>query len=843
MPRPRSKSELSGTDTLIMEREPETTMALGDPLFVNECRIELPVNDIIDEIQFERFLILDVIYGDLNKPPILSIADRLSSLSKSSAASTKTRSPSNTSNRATSTSASSRSRGGRGVAAAASSTLGTTEEIPYSSTNSALMDLSSKIPLAKLSALLERAASTQPSEPLNHLQLAFYMPFVQQWKLGAYSRGRLVNSFTLAPHEEQIVELYTWDRNRTGLESSMSFETDQSSQSSNTRRDTSDISSDLTRQSSFELTTDGKVGFQIGVVKADMTAEATAKVGLTEAEKSTRNAIVEATSQSSNNVRSSRNLNVTESHEYGKELRVTRTLKNPNTCHTLTIPFFEILANYHVKTSVRPDGIRLVVLIPSAVLSDLTRFDRASVRDHETSLRMALLDRSLDPGFAAARLLDSRERACALLCSGCDCPDQAPSSEASGTEWDIVAEASRKMSAAAQGYRNDPVTFPASLPGALLNDAQALRDLKRYIFLKIVSVVHPGLLEQIDAVAVPAASAPSQSQVRQLASIAASISGSMDKLRTNQTAGSAVYGEMYVAFLLTLGDPVAAWLSSNIVKANAGGSLDSGDDNGLLDETVAFIAANEAWLQKQAGDAAKNSKLVELARIERMERGVRLLETFGLEASSDAAERLDALLNHLNDSSNLDHYRFAVWNERGAGSDPFVQTLAMAGYIDPTPVGIVGEALAVPVRLDYNSQLRGFFDRSVSGLANQAPSDDKHYILPTGSLMAEGIVGACAACEPSVRQVEELALERTRLVNSWLEMEIKRLQARLASKPPILGPDRKREPAISIRLEEDKHSIGEELDENLEDAGEFLRKHFWKRGTRHSEQRPGDSGP
>ena len=45
-------------------------------------------------------------------------------------------------------------------------------------------------------------------------------------------------------------------------------------------------------------------------------------------------------------MRSSRTLKVVETRESGEETRVTRKLRNHNTCHTLTTTFFEILANY-----------------------------------------------------------------------------------------------------------------------------------------------------------------------------------------------------------------------------------------------------------------------------------------------------------------------------------------------------------------------------------------------------------------------------------------------------------------------------------------------------------------
>ena len=101
-----------------------------------------------------------------------------------------------------------------------------------------------------------------------------------------------------------------------------------------------------------------------------------AKTGLNDADKNSRQSITEATSRAATNVRSSRTLKVMETREAGEETRVTRKLRNQNTCHTLTTTFFEILGNYTVATYLRTEAIRLVLLLPSAELSKIGLFDR-----------------------------------------------------------------------------------------------------------------------------------------------------------------------------------------------------------------------------------------------------------------------------------------------------------------------------------------------------------------------------------------------------------------------------------------------------------------------------------
>ena len=106
-------------------------------------------------------------------------------------------------------------------------------------------------------------------------------------------------------------------------------------------------------------------------------------------------------------MRVSRTLKVVETREQGQESRTTRKLRNPNNCHTLTVAFSEILANYEVDTFVRADASRLVVLVDSEALGTISHFTAATLRQHETPLRLALMDRALADGFEAARFLGS----------------------------------------------------------------------------------------------------------------------------------------------------------------------------------------------------------------------------------------------------------------------------------------------------------------------------------------------------------------------------------------------------------------------------------------------------
>ncbi len=649
-----------------------------------------------------------------------------------------------------------------------------------------------------------RAGEKQDGNPvptgLDGMQMAIYMPFVQQWQLHGYSRGRVVNSFSLGPAEEQTVEVFTWDRLRSSLENSSSFDSEQTDESSGSRRDTTDVARDLTKQAGIEVTAGGKVGFKVGIVNVDATASTDAKASLNEAEKSTRALIVDATSRSTSKVRASRTLKVTESRESGREERVTRKLRNANTCHTLTVAFFEVLANYVVTTVVRADAVRLVVLIPSSELVAVSSFDRATVRLHESALRLALLDRTLAPGFAAAHLLESRDRACAVLCHQCTCSED--SAVPPTPEWDAVTAAARGMSTAAAKVAATKVDLRVTAvklvpPAAGMFYSEGLAEMRQYTFAKLLAAHGPRLIADVAGAGIgPAPAAVSVAQARTLAAAVAAVS--MATLQLDPAVSKSVFSDLANAFMLALPalglvDPLTGpYLASQLAAGKVSGDTSAFaqiTDEGLISAISAFSAAYGAWLAVKVAERAKDAQAKEMDRIAAEERSIRILESYGLRETADAQEQLDLLLAHLNDKRNTDHYTFAVWNERAGGANDVVTLLALAGFIDPTPVGVVGDALAVEIRLDREPGWGEFFHTSMADLLERVIPDVKHHILPTAALFAEAILGECDSCEDELHKTRDLTDDQLRLANELVRLEAKRLETRLAAAPPLLDKE------------------------------------------------------
>lgn len=730
---------LASTNTQVPPRaDAAVDIVLGKPWrptagvpgrLVDQCHIDLPSDDVVDRMEFERFFRLNAAYGDLMDKPAPTVINL--------------------------------------PPQPGSQTPAAPEEAPH--------------PL-----------------DIRSLPLAFHLPFTQTWKLEGYTRGRMVNSFALAPGEEQTVDVFTWDRTKSSLESTLSFEQEQSTEASSTRRDTSDVARDVARQNGFEMTTQGKVGFQVGVVNVDLKTDTVGKTSLNEAEKSTRNAIVEATSRATQKVRTSRTLKVSEARETGSEERVTRKLRNPNAHHTLTVAFFEILANYEITTRLDADSVRLVVLIPSAQLSGIGRFDGRLVRAHETTLRLALLDRALAGGFDAARLLDARDRACAVLCKGCDCDGAVV--DAGSPDWaalQVDATGAAKSVAEIQARH---LRFPLSIPLAEMGKAEGIADINAYLFAQSLKRNAPRLVQDIAGLGIDTSGAlpPSAAQIEAVHVMLATLPPeAVVKLRFDEAVASSVWGQIRDAILATLpsGDPISFAINYGIackraddIKNKCGGFM-SFDDAGLVGRANAFASHYDTWAKNREAARQADDKKAELARIAKEEREARVLEAFGLRETADAQERLQALLDHLNDDRNLDHYRFAVWNERAGSTDDAVMGMALQGLVDPTPVGIVGDRLAVPVRPQADSVLAGFVERTLADLRPQLQAQVQRHLLPTAALHCEAIVGDCSCSEAQALAREQLQTWRLAIDNQAAALEVQRLAARLAAVPPMLDRD------------------------------------------------------
>jgi hypothetical protein len=689
-------------------------------------------------------------------------------------------------------------------------------------------------------------------------QLGLYLPFEQSWALQGYTRGRMVKSFSLAPGEEQTVEIYTWDRQKSALESTSTAEAEQTTEAAGTRRDALDVSQDVARQTGFQMSTGGKVGFSVAkVVNVDMNQSINATTNTNDHAATASHSIAEATTRASGKVRSSRTVKVTESREFGSEERVTRKLRNTNGFHTLNVPFFEILANYRVTTAMRTNEVKLVVLMPDPLQAKAQpqdrRFGRGSVRQHERALRLALLDRELEPGFDAARMLDAYDRSCNVLCNSCPCPDD-PSWQA--PNWRRLLNCGKELALAWQGgaawkeMNTDELNAAAAwlaldevhgvvdkltpphpdhdgfvnrvsdamkddlrtrlIQGRYSNDGQARTYIKSHLF-RLALRTRGGDLQDAMRMALgdPAhAMTEAKADVLGLA-LSGLAAADLQALSSDAVVAATVHGIIEAAFrtlapVIGRLDPLGMLAAAGVAKMLADRVMGVADDFadydllGLTPMLKLFGKVYPEWVKELAADDAAKQAAAEQVRTDRKERAARVLAAFGLREIVDKQERLDALLGHLNDDANIDHYRFAIASERknlfAANEDAL--KLVAAGVLEALPVGSLGDRFAVPVRLPAGSRFETTFNAIRDALANWVSPDEREHILPTAALYSEAIVGQCNAAEPEALERHRLDMQRHDIDNELQSLEAARLRARLEARPALLD----RDPAQPTRI-------------------------------------------
>lgn len=458
-----------------------------------------------------------------------------------------------------------------------------------------------------------------------------------------------------------------------------------------------------------------------------------------------------------------------------------------------------------LDTDGKPD-VRLVALISGTVPQDLVSFDREDLRKNEKELRLALLDRELEPGFAAGRLLAARDHACTILCTGCECATAPTVTES--PEWIEIVKSLDGIADIIDRLRRRQTFFRALIFAAEAGIADGVADIKRYLFNKSLAKNAPRLVVDLAGIGFVKAVEPSAAQVMAFRRVLAVLpDDARARLNYDIDISNQVWADIRAFIMATLpcGDPLSALACLGIASFRADKikekveRLAVYDDEGLTSKLSMFTHFYDAWFKLQQATQQANADLAKEAKIAKEEREIRILESFGLRETADAEERLEALLAHIN--NNLDHYRFAILNQRAGAINSDLIAFARSGAVDPTPVGVVGNKLAVPVRLYPATKLRTYFEESIADLRGRIEVDESCHILPTPALYSEAIVGQCNGCEEYVEKSRSLDLRQRAAIAEQAEQEAERYAARLKATPAILDNPNPSTESVSVRLE------------------------------------------
>jgi hypothetical protein len=629
--------------------------------------------------------------------------------------------------------------------------------------------------------------------------IGLYLPWTQTWRLKGYSRGSLVHSLTLAPQEETTIELFTWDRRKRSVEQSSTFESDQSIEQTDTTKDVMDVVRELSNSSEFKIEGHAKVNVKYAAVEAEIgtSADYTSKLNAT-ARRSTSH-LQESTQKAAARIRVSRQTRISEASETGTEERVTRKVRNANMCRTLTLNYFEVLAHYTVTTAFTQDEAQVCFFVPFPPSLRYKTFSETDLRVHERALRGALLDLELADGFQAARSAYARRWAMQHVCDAPTCHQEHDSTNGSGGEDEnedpsrkAVEDAVKRVIACARLLNNArvrPLVYTCEVDGSPATPAEIL-DVQRWCWWKLLALDYGTVHDQLQQLAIagtvasfdapegvvppPPIYVPDISTDEKIEMLTQIIETAppgtlqmIDPGEPSDTATNHVRNEVF-PLLKELGSRGDATFNSLV----AGNAFDP-DDAGLVAALMNFQAELKSYraaTDASLGASGDMSALRVAQRQAELDADSDLVRSaFPLGESALSAERVDALLTHLNEHKS--HYRYALLQGMPIGDQ--MQELAQVGVptdlVEPRILGMVTggvggiDLLAVPINTALEpawKKVRNvFIDKNAELVALTATQTTR---MPTPGVSMEARLGDCDACEPFIKTSREIELEQRR---------------------------------------------------------------------------------
>ncbi len=682
------------------------------------------------------------------------------------------------------------------------------------------------VDLERMRAQLRRALGAE-------LELVLHLPYRQQWTLLGYSRGELLSSISLTPQEEVTIELFTWDRTKRDAEQQSSLEREGTLSLDQTSRLTTELMNEVTRNSDWGWNVDGKITVPVKGADVGFGGGVNDQQTLNRVDRATVQAISEAVEKATSRVKATHQTKVVETHEYGRETRTTRKIKNPNMCRVLTFDYFGVDASMCVRTTPLPDEARICVLTPNPVQAPL---DRAFILGYEVELRSALENRAAlatyEAAFAAAKRLAASERYCKYKCGArCSCdasppqPQTTPVPAPSGSTTDpaavrnaAITEAKKRVASAAGQLRSaigavadaslTPICSVAlrSLnffsPPADSEWVNPKAEYRRYLYRSIV-------LEHLAV-----------SFWSKCRDFRASNDNGPEALERALHAGDLDLGTILNLSILQLRYQAAQFkFAYDVIKglcANPVPLVDPAnlgfDDGGM---GAAFDAARQALdAYKAANDipviasaSAPSTPSTTSAPASVAEQALPPFDPAALAADS---VMVDALLSHL--TRNESYYRHAIWREMDAVDRFRYLSLALGDdfprMVDMEVVGYVGDRVALPIVEGALPELDAWLVEIAT--REEAEHSERLVTVPTGSVVASGRLDECDVCEDYIVRHRELDLQaKAADVEAACErarqekFESDRRERRLQEVPPLLDAPQPAAPELRIQLQND----------------------------------------
>ena len=646
------------------------------------------------------------------------------------------------------------------------------------------------------------------------LPVAVFLPWRQQWHLDGFSRGNLVSSIALAPGEETRIRISSWERRAKALEQSTETDIETTLDFSSTTRDTEDVFREMSNTQNFQWQLHGDVDAQYNTAVASIDVKAGGSVAdadtLTSLARDTRQHLQETTRRASTRVRSRRITKITEVSENVRTEEVVRQIRNTNSCHTLTLDYYERLAHYTVTTDFLHDRVKVVVMIENPLGG--TQFDSLTVRTNENTLRLALLNPELREAFEACRLLASyehawteaekiaakakevaeldrqREKSSTTATASVVKPDPPQMATVLALLKEIKTAAGPVLNADIKFALDEIITFQRPVEGSNRQLGQ------RWLFRTLVEAkIGPAFINKLRALV----QLPGEPKIEDASAFVAAIpTASFPTLKDLNNLKDTDKEDAALSAVLHPRDPWPhlnwAWWTGSCREEG----LYQADDNGIAGACDRLVAAWRDYQAKMAeGDALlAQQELVNKANAEQAQANwVDKLEMkYGLDLVADARERQEALLAHLGE--HADYYRYVLFQALPPGEQLRLLTASApqlkVGYFEPRVVAMDGPLLALPLTpvgqsdllkmvKDLQKELKQATHQGTAAAEELTP--DK-YILPTPGLTVETSLGRCSGCGPHEHAMRDIERRRAAAQADLVEEEVRRRRARVDAK-------------------------------------------------------------
>jgi hypothetical protein len=597
-------------------------------------------------------------------------------------------------------------------------------------------------------------------------------------------------------------------------------------------QDSSEVYHELTKRDEFQWKVGGDLDVQYNgspvIVKLHAQAGADDKTNTEDITKQTTKNLSEGLQKATAKVRTQRTSKISETTEFGREERVTRKIRNPNMCHTLNLDFYELITHYEIKTSFNEAAMRFCVMLKNPYADQ--QFTDTFVRQNETPLRDALLERTLAGGFEGLRFLRARQVALIDLerqlgerqrkvvatpkqeDNSIKVKGVAPEERAAddylkrlaAASWNILEDPSRET-----GIKNVLANLIGQQPGVSPGtpNATELDAAKRWLADQLFRRTFSQLALTLEALGKAKDSNPSiRDWGNRLSSIMPSATALPRPFQPNSEPDDVIFIYLAKAVMTHTSSPTTA--GTWFLECKRVG-LFSPEDAGLGKLIQDFDKVYRAFLKSEEAGITPvviGGALAVNANQQQDEWNVadRLQTDFPLRDYAYAVERSEALLVHL--QANHNHYAFALFRAQPPQAQlTYIEDtlVALEGYFSPgffTPrvVSQIGKFMLVPLNDTFIPKAQDLL--KILKARTNIVDEVEDVLLPSPGMTIEARLGNCDTCEDFIDETRQLDLALRREQVRQAKLEADRMDARL--KAEILDEPSTRVPSIQVELKQ-----------------------------------------